>query len=333
MVTSTRRRTTTTMPGTTTMTKTNPFSSWRRPRGSTTTLVSLTVVFAAVVACLGGIEAASFATSTSSSAAAAFVAVGGGPARTDRLRQLLPPPQQLQQRRGVGPLNALPRGSGIPPPPPPPPPLHSVATTTPFDVNPIEAVQRLVSDLTSSFLTAGSDIMGSERRQLQDAVANVQRQLQQLEGSSGVENDFASKLQAAAADVQASAVQQLQQLIPTTNDGGRAASIVQSLVDKVQHVVASALQLSSENYSVTLVVSAVLTFVLVKDVLLPSPDGSDGEYNSDTPYPDGKYDDGAARRYFSRRFGSTIRRSLQIALQSLQFAASLVQDKLEYVPV
>ena len=76
--------------------------------------------------------------------------------------------------------------------------------------------------------------------------------------------------------------------------------------------------------SLTLVVSALLTYTIVSSVLswdrAPPPS---------QPYPAGKYDPIAARAYFDNKLHLVLGRGLEILVQSLQFGLRLLQDKIK----
>jgi len=96
----------------------------------------------------------------------------------------------------------------------------------------------------------------------------------------------------------------------------------QPIYDKISALMAPLLQ----SPSLTLVVSGLLSFFLVRSVLNfgASPPPSQ-------PYPLKKYDPVTARQYFDKRIHLVIARGLEILLQSVQFGLKLLKDRYEYV--
>ena len=75
--------------------------------------------------------------------------------------------------------------------------------------------------------------------------------------------------------------------------------------------------------SLTLVVSALLTYTIVSSLL-----NWDRSPPPSQPYPSGRYDPIAARAYFDTKWPVVVARGLEILVQSLQFGLTLLQDKL-----
>lgn len=98
---------------------------------------------------------------------------------------------------------------------------------------------------------------------------------------------------------------------------------VQPIYQKVTAVVAP---LVASQPSLTLAVSAVVSYLLVSQILTwgkaPPPT---------RPYPLGSYDALSARAYFDQRPLQVVTRGLQIVVLSLQFGLSVLKDKMEYV--
>jgi hypothetical protein len=187
----------------------------------------------------------------------------------------------------------------MPPPPPPPPPIPEPPQLDGID----RILQNLAQKLDSSLpdwnnlhTPVGKDVQGP----LIESVVSIQRQLGQLE------SDAASQIHLFSIKFQSTVLQQIPQLEP--------------VLQKVTVFLAPLVQ----DPTAQLIVSTLVSYTIVSKLLamtLPPPPLK--------PYPSGRYDPVASRAYFDQRLPLVIARSFSILVQSLQFAAALLQDKMQ----
>jgi hypothetical protein len=151
-------------------------------------------------------------------------------------------------------------------------------------------------DWKNLYSPVGKDVQGP----LIESVVSIQRQLGQLE------SDAASQIHLVSIKFQSTVLQQIPQLEP--------------VLQKVTAFLAPLVQ----DPTTQLIVSALASYTIVSKLLattLPPPPLK--------PYPSGRYDPVASRAYFDQRLPLVIARSFSILVQSLQFAAALLQDKMQ----
>ena len=78
--------------------------------------------------------------------------------------------------------------------------------------------------------------------------------------------------------------------------------------------------------SVGILASSIITYTIMSTAFSIGQEPPES-----SPYPLGRYDPNAARRYFDRRIGEVVARGLEIAIQSSKFGVSILSDYLRYV--
>lgn len=80
--------------------------------------------------------------------------------------------------------------------------------------------------------------------------------------------------------------------------------------------------------SVGILASSIITYTIMSTAFSIGQEPPES-----SPYPLGRYDPNAARRYFDRRIGEVVGRGLEIAVQSSKFGFGILSDYLRYVTI
>lgn len=246
----------------------------------------------------------------------------------------------------------------VPPPPPPPKPEVDAGSGA-FDVG--EGL-RSAADAASNRVHAVEDQVASLLSDIKSQLASLSEGTSgssSAAGTGGFDLHLPESARAAIGDLRESVsdllvrVQQQQQ--QQQGDLGDALHQFESALDALRHqmidpiLAKSGIDVSSlgvgnilDNVppSVSLLASAAATFAVVSQLLRVASSSSSNadkikyEFDADSnvpAYPSGKYDPYAARAYFvdGGRLPLVASRAVTIALRSLKFGLSVVQDRIE----
>jgi hypothetical protein len=217
----------------------------------------------------------------------------------------------------------------LPTPPPPPPSL-----LMPDDGSSFFSIQ----DVTRQLSEALDRI---DLSQIQSKVASLTSSLPSLPSSTAPSFDAGSQLvqslQERIRDLDAQILSQLSNLadaLGTSGDGLHPT--VQLVVGQLQALLAPVLagtipQFVQGHPTFALLLSSLISYVVVSSFLSGSSSSDSDSYgsyavNPQVPYPDGRYDPDAARRYFDKRLPEVIGRAAEIAVLSASFGLRILQD-------